>query len=123
MHSQVQIFGGNISMERNRALPSRAEVQESLLDRLDPVRQVEKLSDYFLRRKRLAEIRGNYMYFYTDLPKPFDKKGLLGVNVHTGKDARFILVSDPDRAIYDRRNSRLALFSGRQPIAGVRCFG
>jgi outer membrane protein assembly factor BamB len=84
---------GNIA---GRVTPSRADVQESLLDRIDPVRQVEKLSDYFLRRKRLAEIRGNYMYFYTDLPKPFDRKGLVGVNVHTGKDARFILISDPD---------------------------
>ena len=80
----------------DRATPSRADVQESLLDRLDPVRQVEKLSDYFLRRKRLADLRGNYMYFYTDLPKPFDKKGLVGVNVHTGRDAKFVLVSEPD---------------------------
>ncbi|MDQ3749351.1 MAG: PQQ-binding-like beta-propeller repeat protein [Acidobacteriota bacterium] len=87
-----KIIGGAI----NRVTPSRADVQESLLDRIDPVRQVEKLSDYFLRRKRLAEIRGNYMYFYTDLPKPFDKKGLVGVNVHTGRDARFILISEPD---------------------------
>jgi len=87
-----KIIGGAI----NRVIPSRADVQESLLDRIDPVRQVEKLSDYFLRRKRLAEIRGNYMYFYTDLPKPFDKKGLVGVNVHTGRDARFILISEPD---------------------------
>lgn len=87
-----QIIGGAI----NRATPTRGEVQESLLNRLDPVRQVEKLSDYLLRRKRLADLRGNYMYFYTDLPKPFDKKGLVGVNVHTGKDARFVLVSDPD---------------------------
>jgi outer membrane protein assembly factor BamB len=87
-----KIIGGAI----NRAVPTRAEVQESLLERLDPVRQVERLSDYFLRRKRLADLQGNYMYFYTDLPKPFDKKGLIGVNVHTGKDGRFILVSEPD---------------------------
>jgi outer membrane protein assembly factor BamB len=80
----------------DRATPSRADVQESLIARLDPVRQVEKLSDYFLRRKRLADLRGNYMYFYTDLPKPFDKKGLVGVNVHTGRDTRFALVSEPD---------------------------
>jgi len=84
---------GNIA---SRVTPSRADVQESLLDRIDPVRQVEKLSGYFLRRKRLAEIRGNYMYFYTDLPKPFDKKGLVGVNVHTGRDSRFVLISEPD---------------------------
>ena len=87
-----KIIGGAI----NRITPSRADVQESLLDRIDPVRQIEKLSGYFLRRQRLAEIRGNYMYFYTDLPKPFDKKGLVGVNVHTGQDAQFVLVPEPD---------------------------
>ena len=37
------------------------------------------------------------MYFFTDLPKPFGRKGLVGVNVHTGQDGRFILDSDPDR--------------------------
>lgn len=80
----------------NRAIPSRGEVRESMLDRLDPARYAEKLSDYLLRKKRLSELRGNHMYFYTDLEKPFDRKGLAGVNIHTGKDARFILASDPD---------------------------
>ena len=79
-----------------RATPSRADVQESILDRLDPVRQVERLSSYLLRRKRLSELRGNFMYFYTDLPKPFDRKGLVGVNIQNGRDARYILASDPD---------------------------
>ena len=37
------------------------------------------------------------MYFYTDLKVPFDRKGLVGVNIHTGRDARFILASDPDQ--------------------------
>lgn len=76
--------------------PSRVDVQENLFDKLDPARQAEKLSDYFLRRKRLADLRGNHMYFYTDLPKPFDRKGLIGVNVNTGQNARFVLISDPD---------------------------
>jgi outer membrane protein assembly factor BamB len=79
-----------------RVTPSRAEIQESILDRLDPPRQMERLSSYLLRRERLAELRANHMYFYTDLPKPFDKKGLVGVNVHTGQDQRFALVSEPD---------------------------
>ncbi|MGI8884165.1 MAG: PQQ-binding-like beta-propeller repeat protein [Pyrinomonadaceae bacterium] len=87
-----KIIGGAI----NRVTPSRTDIQESLLDRIDPARQLEKLSGYFLRRQRLSEIRGNYMYFYTDLPRPFDKKGLVGVNVHTGQDARFVLISEPD---------------------------
>lgn len=81
----------------DRVTPSRAEVRESVLDRLDPTRYAERLSDYLLRRKRLAELRGNQMYFYTDLDKPFNRKGLVGVNIHTGKDSRYILVSEPDR--------------------------
>ena len=106
-----KIIGGAIS----RAAPSRADVPENLLDRLDPVRQVEKLSDYFLRRKRLADLRGNYMYFYTDLPKPFDKKGLVGVSVHTGKDARFVLVSEPDaRFTIDETTGLLYSANGSQ---------
>jgi len=91
-----QIRGKVIGGVVGKVTPSRAEIQESIFDRIDPIRQVEKLSDYFLRRKRFSELRGNYMYFYTDLPKPFDKKGLIGVNVHTGKDSRFILASEPD---------------------------
>lgn len=79
-----------------RALPSNAEVRDSFLDRLDPARQAERLSDYLLRRKRLSELRGNFMYFYTDLPKPFDRKGLIGVNIHNGRDGRYVLASDPD---------------------------
>ena len=80
-----------------RVTPSRTDVQESVFDRLDPTRQVDKLADFLLRRKRLSDLRGNYMYFYTDLPRPFDKKGLMGVNVHNGHDGRFILSSDPDQ--------------------------
>jgi len=80
----------------SRITPSRVDVRESVLDRLDPARYAERLSDYLLRRKRLAELRGNHMYFYTDLKVPFDRKGLVGVNIHTGKDARYILASDPD---------------------------
>lgn len=99
-----RIMGGIV----DRATPSRNEVRESVLDRLDPVRQVEKLSSYLLRRKRLAELRSNYMYFYTDLPKPFDRKGLVGVNIHTGRDARVVLASDPDaRFVTDETMSLL----------------
>ena len=111
--------GRVISGVINRATPSQAEVRERVLDRLDPVRQVERLSDYLLRRKRLAELRGNHMYFFTDLPKPFDRKGLVGVNVHNGRDGRYILNSDPDNRfvtdetlglLYSADGSRLQAF-------------
>ena len=103
----------------DRATPSGSEIRESVLDRLDPVRQVEKLSSYLLRRRRLAELRSNYMYFYTDLPKPFDRKGLIGVNIHTGRDSRVILNSAPDaqfvtdetlNLLYSADGSRLQAF-------------
>jgi len=79
-----------------RIKPSREDVEESILDRIDPVRQAERLSSYLLKRRRLAELRGDFMYFYTELDRPFDQKGLVGVNVNNGTDARFILNSDPD---------------------------
>jgi hypothetical protein len=47
------------------------------------------------------------MYFYTDLPKPYGRKGLVGVNVHTGRDARFILSSDPDSQFVTDETSNL----------------
>jgi hypothetical protein len=47
------------------------------------------------------------MYFFTDLAKPFDRKGLVGVNVHTGVDARFILDSDPDSQFFIDETSNL----------------
>ncbi len=76
--------------------PTLGELRESIFDRIDPARYADRISDYFLRRKRLAALRSNHMYFYTDLPRPYDKKGLVGVNVHTGRDERFALVSEPD---------------------------
>jgi outer membrane protein assembly factor BamB len=102
----------------SRITPTRADVQERLLDRLDPTRQLDKLSDYLLKRKRLAELRGNFMYFYTDLDKPFDRRGLVGVNVQTGQDGRYILVSEPDaRFITDEVNNLLYSADGNRLAA------
>lgn len=115
----TDLRGRIIGRAIDRVTPSRADIQESIFDRIDPIRQVERFSDYLLRRKRLSELRLDHMYFYTDLPKPFDKKGLVGVNVHTGRDARYSLVSDPDpmfvtddsvRLLYSANGSRLQAF-------------
>lgn len=89
------IRGQIVGRAVDRITPSRGSVSESIFDRIDPARQLDRFSDYLLRRKRLAELRSNHMYFYTDLPKPYDRKGLIGVNVHTGRDARIALVSEP----------------------------
>lgn len=91
-----------------RIAPSREDLQENILDRIDPVRQMERLSGYLLKRKRVAELRGGFMYYYTEIGKPFDRKGLVGVDVGTGRDSRFILVSDPDpRFIADETSGLL----------------
>lgn len=99
--------------------PSRDDLQESIFDRIDPARQAEKLSSLLLKRRRLAELRGEHMYFYTELQKPFDRKGLVGVDVNNGRDTRFILNSDPDpdflvdeneRLLYSSDGSRLQAF-------------
>ncbi len=79
-----------------RVTPSPTDVREIVLDRLDPARYAERLSDYLLRRKRVAELRGSHMYFYTDLPRPDSQKGLIGVDVSSGNNTRIVLVSDPD---------------------------
>lgn len=114
--ANLQINRPNIA---GRFTPSQSDIQESIWNRLDPSKQAERLSDYLLKRKRIAELRGNYMYFYTELPKPFDRKGLIGVNIHTGQDARMILVSDPDSRftsdeinglLYSADGSRLQAF-------------
>lgn len=69
------------------------DVEDRLLDRMDPAHQLERLSRFLLRTKRLAALRGDWMYFYTDLGRG---NGLLGVNVNTGADERSIRMSAPD---------------------------
>jgi outer membrane protein assembly factor BamB len=93
--SGLEVTPGSLaSRAAASAVPSREDLQESILDRLDPTRQMDRLSDYLLRRKRLAELRSNMMYFYTDLPR--GGHGFIGTNVHTGGDDRFVNVGDPD---------------------------
>lgn len=74
--------------------PSREDIQERLLDRLDPANLANRLADYLSRRKRLAELRGNFMYFYTELPG--GGKGLVGVNITNGNPQRQIRLNEPD---------------------------
>lgn len=71
------------------------DVDERLLDRLDPAHQLERLSRFLWHRDRLAALRGNWMYFYTEL-RGQDGNGLAGVNIHTGETAREIRMRDLD---------------------------
>ncbi|HEY0321820.1 MAG TPA: PQQ-binding-like beta-propeller repeat protein [Pyrinomonadaceae bacterium] len=76
--------------------PSASEVEERLLDRLDPATQLEKLSRFLWHRRRLAALRGQWLYFYTDLKGRSGGRGLAGVNINTGRTERQIPLNDPD---------------------------
>lgn len=93
------------------------DVEERLLDRLDPARQLDRLAGYLLRRRRLAALRGEWMYFFTDLR---DGRGLAGVNVNTGRTERALRLGDPDERfisdeslglLYTAKDNRLLAFS------------
>lgn len=64
-----------------------------ILDRVDPSRQLDRLSRFLWHRERLASLRGQWMYFYTDLK---NGKGLAGVNINNGRTEREVRLSDLD---------------------------
>lgn len=69
-------------------------VEDRLLDRMDPAHQLERLSRFFWHRERLATLRGQWMYFYTDLIR--GGHGLAGVNINTGNTEREVRLADLD---------------------------
>ena len=69
--------------------------RERIVDRIDPSRQLDRLSRFLWHRDRLATLRGQWMYFYTDL-KNRDGNGLVGVNVNNGRTDREVRLSDLD---------------------------
>ena len=93
------------------------DVEERLLDRLDPSRQLERLSSFLLRRRRLAALRGQWMYFYTSLPSG-GGRGLAGVNVNNGRTDRAIPLEDPDeRFLVDELGGLLHTARGERLVA------
>lgn len=81
---------------RDRLVERRPRnVDERLLDRIDPAHQLERLSKFLWHQERLATLRGNWMYFYTDL-KRSGGHGLAGINIQTGIVDREIRLSDLD---------------------------
>lgn len=96
--------------------PRSVNVEERLLDRLDPANQLERLSRFLWHRERLASLRGQWMYFYTDL-KGRDGNGLAGVNVNTGRTDRQIRLNDLDeRFVTDETLSLLFVANGNRLI-------
>lgn len=97
--------------------PSASDVEERLLDRLDPAAQLEKLSRFLWHRRRLAALRGQWLYFYTDL-KGGAGRGLAGVNINTGRTERSIPLNDPDeRFISDETMNLLYTVKDKRLVA------
>ncbi len=67
--------------------------QFGIASRIDPSRQLERLSRFLWHRERLAALRGQWMYFYTDLK---NGDGLAGVNINNGRTDREVRLSDLD---------------------------
>src|SRR5215213_11437648 len=63
-------------------------------DRIDPSRQLDRLSRFLWHREQLATLRGQWMYFYTSLDR--GGNGLAGVNINTGRTDREVRLSDLD---------------------------
>jgi len=92
------------------------DVDERLLDRIDPANQLDKLARFFWHRDRLAALRGRWMYFYTDLKGLGN--GLAGVNIHTGQTDIRLRLSDPDeRFISDETVGLLYVSKGNRLLA------
>jgi outer membrane protein assembly factor BamB len=85
---------GSLSSRDVTAPRVSADVDERLLDRLDPAAQLDKLARALWRRQRLAALRGGHIYFYTNLRG--GGSGLVGVNLHAGRAERFIRLPELD---------------------------
>lgn len=97
--------------------PGRQFKKYGILDRVDPSRQLDRLSSYLWHRDRLASLRGQWMYFYTDL-KTRDGNGLAGVNVNTGRTDREVRLPDLDeRFITDEALGLMFSASGNRVFA------
>lgn len=95
--SRLALFGraANLRGGGSRTIFERAgdaDLQDRLLDRLDPTRQFDRLTSFLRRRERLVALRVGWIYFYTQMRE----RGLVGVNINTGRAERFVVMSKVD---------------------------
>lgn len=101
---------GNLMDRRPR------DVEDRLLDKLDPAHQLDRLSKFLWHRERLATLRGNWMYFYTDLK--IGGHGLAGINVQNGTADRSVRLGDlDDRFVTDEVAGVLLTANGNRLLA------
>ena len=105
-----------MSCSKRSAKLRRTELEPRLLDRLDPAYQLERLSRFLWHRERLAALRGDWMYFYTDLKT--GGHGLAGINVQNGIEDRAVRLGDlDDRFVTDEVAGFLLTANGNRLLA------
>ena len=115
----ARVEGARRSLQQPR-LPNispsvSVDIEERLLDRLDPSVQLDRLARFLWRRRQLALLRGEFMYFYTELQSG---RGLAGVNLNNGRTGREIKLNDPDyRLTTDEAAGRLFVANGNRLLA------
>jgi outer membrane protein assembly factor BamB len=93
--SNLQALATSSNRRRNSSSGfKRFGVASRIRDRIDPSAQLDRLSRFLWHRERLATLRGQWMYFYTNLES--GGNGLAGVNVNNGRTEREIRLSDLD---------------------------
>ena len=87
VRSSFSLQGLATLTNRNRRTPWFKRF--GIAKRIDPAGQLERLSRFLWHRDRLAALRGQWMYFYTD-------NGLAGVNINNGRTDREVRISELD---------------------------
>ncbi|MDT5061966.1 MAG: hypothetical protein QOH63_2425 [Acidobacteriota bacterium] len=100
---------------------SSTDIDERLLNRIDPANQLDKLARFFWHRDRLAALRGRWMYFYTDLKGLGN--GLAGVNIHTGQTDIRLRLSDLDERFISDETVGLIYVSKGDRLLAYRMIG
>jgi outer membrane protein assembly factor BamB len=108
----------NVMTRPRVSAPSAGDVSERLLDRLDPSTQLARLSRFLMRTQRLAALRGRWMYFYTSLRG--GGRGLVGVNIDSGRAARQVRLADPDERFISDEAAGLLYVSKGDRLVGHR---
>jgi len=94
----------------------RFGIASRIQDRMDPSAQLDRLSRFLWHRERLATLRGQWMYFYTNLES--GGNGLAGVNINNGRTEREVRLSDLDeRFVTDETFGVIFVASGKQLLA------
>jgi outer membrane protein assembly factor BamB len=121
LSSAASIATTRPSVSVPRPSVSSDDINERLMDRLDPASRLDKLARFLWRRSRLAELRGMRMYFYTDLKGLGD--GLAGVDIHTGRTDVRLRLSDLDERFITDETLRLLYVSKGDRLLAYRMSG